>query len=231
MPLAGQGVVAIWHDLIDAIKPEFYQWHNREHMPERLGIPGFNHGRRFSALSGTPQYFNLYEADSLDVVGGPAYVERLNNPTHWTKQIVPGFRNVSRSVCWVECSLGVGQGGVMLTLRFDASREKTDALRRYLVSEVIPGIAKEPGVAGVHCCRADPAASEIDTAEKKMRATATLVPAWIIMIEGVNRSFVEAARALGAGDHQLMAHGALAPIEAGTYVLEHSCSKTGTRAR
>lgn len=230
MPLAGQGVVAIWHDLIEEIKPEFYQWHNREHMPERLGIPGFNRGRRYIALGGAPEYFNLYEADSLDVVGGPAYLERLNNPTPWTRQIVPAFRNVSRSVCRVECSLGAGQGGVMLAVRFDASPEKTDALRRYLVSEVVPGIAKEPGVAGAHCCRADRSASAIATAEKKIRATATLVPAWIILIEGVNRSFVEAARALGAADHQLIAHGAIAPIDAGTYVLEHSCSGTGTSA-
>jgi hypothetical protein len=137
MPLMGQGVVAIWHDLTDAIKPEFYQWHSREHMPERLGIPGFNLGRRFIALTGTPEYFNLYEADSLDVVGGPAYLERLNNPTPWTKRTVPGFRNVSRSVCRVECSIGVGQGGVMHAVRFDAPPEKSDALRRFLVSEVV----------------------------------------------------------------------------------------------
>ncbi len=226
MPLMGQGVVAIWHDLTDAIKPEFYQWHSREHMPERLGIPGFNLGRRFIALAGTPEYFNLYEADSLDVVGGPAYLERLNNPTPWTKRTVPGFRNVSRSVCRVECSIGVGQGGVMHAVRFDAPPAKSDALRRFLVSEVVPGIAKERGVAGVHFCRADQSASGIDTAEKKARASATLVPNWILLIEGVSQAFVEAARMLGASDHQLHAHGADASIEAGTYVLEHARGKT-----
>ncbi len=226
MPLAGQGVVAIWHDLTDAIKAEFYQWHNREHMPERLGIPGFNRGRRYTAVSGAPAYFNLYEADSLEAVSGPAYLERLNHPTPWTQQTVQGFRNVSRSVCRVECSIGVGQGGVMLTVRFDAAPEKSDALRRYLVSEVVPGLAKEPGVAGVHFCRADPSTSRIDTAEKKARASATLVPNWILMIEGVNQAFVEAARKLGASDHQLIAHGATAPIEAGTYFLEHSLGRT-----
>jgi hypothetical protein len=51
MSLAGTGVVAIWHDLLPEAKNEFYEWHNREHMPERAGIPGFRRGRRFIALT------------------------------------------------------------------------------------------------------------------------------------------------------------------------------------
>jgi hypothetical protein len=225
MPLAGLGVVAIWHDLTDEIKPAFYQWHNREHMPERLGIPGFNYGRRYIALSGTPQYFNLYEADSLDVVAGPAYLERLNNPTPWTQRTVPGFRNVSRSVCRVESSVGVGQGGVMHTVRFDAAPDKSEALHRFLVNEAIPKIAAAPGVAGAHFCRADQSSSHIDTTEKKTRGSATLVPNWVLMVEGVNQSFVEAARRQAASDEQLLAAGARSPIDSGSYLLEHARSK------
>ncbi len=40
MSLAGMGVVAIWHDLLPEARAEFYEWHNREHMPERAGTPG-----------------------------------------------------------------------------------------------------------------------------------------------------------------------------------------------
>jgi hypothetical protein len=60
MGLAGTGVVAIWHDLLPEAKDEFYEWHNREHMPERAGIPGFRRGRRYIALDSGPEYFNLY---------------------------------------------------------------------------------------------------------------------------------------------------------------------------
>jgi len=35
MSLAGRGAVCIWHDLAPDATDEFYQWHNREHMPER----------------------------------------------------------------------------------------------------------------------------------------------------------------------------------------------------
>ena len=71
MSLAGTGVVAIWHDLLPEAKDDFYEWHNREHMPERVGIPGFRRGRRYIAVEGTPEFFNLYEADSPEVLGGP----------------------------------------------------------------------------------------------------------------------------------------------------------------
>ncbi|GGD75677.1 hypothetical protein [Caballeronia grimmiae] len=44
MSLAGTGVVAIWHDLLPEAKNEFYEWHNREHMPERAESLGSGAG-------------------------------------------------------------------------------------------------------------------------------------------------------------------------------------------
>jgi hypothetical protein len=41
MSLAGLGAVCIWHDLLPEARDDFHQWHNREHMPERVGIPDF----------------------------------------------------------------------------------------------------------------------------------------------------------------------------------------------
>ena len=86
MSLAGTGVVTIWHDLLPEAKDDFNEWHNREHMPERVGISGFRRGRRYVAVSGGPEYFNLYEADSPEVLGGQDYLNRLNSPTDWTKR-------------------------------------------------------------------------------------------------------------------------------------------------
>ena len=108
MSLTGTGVVAIWHDLMPAAKDDFYQWHNREHMPERLGIPGFNRGRRYVAVRGAPEYFNLYEADNPAVLRGADYLQRLNAPTPWTRQVVASFRAVARGICRVLYSAGRG---------------------------------------------------------------------------------------------------------------------------
>ena len=117
MSLAGQAVVAIWNGIAPEGRTEFYEWHNREHMPERVGIPGFRRGRRYIAKYGTPEYFTLYEANSAEVLVGQDYLNRLNNPTPWTQRVPPTFfRDTARGICRVKLSLGVGQGGSMLTL-------------------------------------------------------------------------------------------------------------------
>jgi len=193
MSLAGLGVVAIWHDLVPEARDDFHEWHNREHMPERVGIPGFRRGRRYVAISGAPEYFNLYEADSPETLAGQDYRNRLNSPTAWTQRVVPSFRNVARSLCRVAFTNGVGSGGVMLTLRFaidSAHRDGTaDALRRRL----LPPIAYRKGIAGVHLCLTDEAASGVETAEERARGATTLVPSWILLIEGNAVPDVDAA--------------------------------------
>ena len=45
----------------------------------------------------------------------------------------------------------------------------------------------------MHLCLADEAISNVETAEKKARADATLVPAWIVLIEGIDADVVRAA--------------------------------------
>jgi hypothetical protein len=46
MPLRVWGFLAIRHDIRAEGEPEYNRWHTREHMPERLGIPGLEAGRR-----------------------------------------------------------------------------------------------------------------------------------------------------------------------------------------
>src|SRR5437763_3415368 len=139
MSLAGQGVVAIWNGIAEEGRTEFYEWHNREHMPERVGIPGFRRGRRYGAKYGHPEFFTLYEADSAEVLVGQDYLNRLNNPTPWTARVPPTFfRDTSRGICRVKLSLGVGQGGCMLTLRFGAESGREMELEKFLRHTALP---------------------------------------------------------------------------------------------
>ena len=163
MSLAGLGVVAIWHDLKPEAKDEFYEWHSREHMPERVGIPGFRRGRRYVALEGAPEFFNLYEADSPEVLGGQDYLNRLNAPTPWTQRVLPSFRNVARSICRVAFTNGTGSGGVMLTMRFHVAAEYREGVLEALTRRILQPLTYAGGVTGVHFCLADEAASMIET--------------------------------------------------------------------
>lgn len=227
MGLAGKGVVAIWNDIAPEGRAEFYEWHDREHMPERAGIPGFLRGRRYIAVHGSPQYFTLYETASTSVLTGDDYLTRLNNPTPWTKAVVHAhFRKTSRGICRVELSDGVGQGGYMLTLQHAPQVGREEDLRKYLVETGLPPLLKMPGVVGVHLCVADRAGSSIETAEKKGREVG--VPNWLVMIEAVTPEAADAACA--ALLPQMEKNGAEAGLDVGLYGLQYSRVKTASSA-
>ena len=224
MSLAGLGVVAIWHDIAPEARDDFYEWHNREHMPERVGIPGFRRGRRYIAIEGAPEYFNLYEADSAEILGGQDYLNRLNAPTPWTQRVIPHFRNVARSICRVAFTNGTGSGGIMLTMRFAIDALRRDGTVEALRRRILPPVVYRKGVTGVHLCLADEAVSNIVTAERRARANdATAVPSWVLLIEGVSQEDVS-----GAADDiapTLAAHEAR-DMERAVYRLENTRLKT-----
>jgi hypothetical protein len=217
MALRGRAIVAVWNDITLPGRDNFIEWHNREHIPERVGIPGFLRGRRYIAEYGTPTFFTLYEAVGQGVLIGNDYLQRLNNPTPWTKQATAEFRNTLRGVCAVRFSQGSGDGGVMLTLRFDPEGGNESRLER-AIREELPKIGALKGVTGTHLCIADSAASGIETAERKGRQVG--VPNWIIMVEGSSVAAVDAAgKALSAS---LAEFEKIGQVETGLYRLEYS---------
>lgn len=183
MSLAGKGAVAIWHDIAPEGRAEFYKWHGREHMPERVGIAGFLRGRRYVAVAGTPEYFNLYETESPSTLTGPDYLARLNSPTPWTVATVRHFRGVARSLCAVAASFGEGQGGLIATFRYAVDDARAQTHRQRMADVALPHFAKLAGVAGCHLLIADEAASAIETVEKKVLVEKILIPRWIVLIE------------------------------------------------
>ena len=222
MSLIGQAVIAIWNDVAPDGREQFYEWHNHEHMPERVGIPGFLRGRRYHAAGAKPEYFTLYEAETASVLTGPHYLERLNNPTPATRHVIPSyFRNMVRGVCNVRLSAGVGMGGAIATLRFAAEAGRSAELDGHFAT-ALPAIANMPMIAGAHFCTADAAASTIQTAERKSHGAA--VPDGLVMIEGVTPESVSAA--CDALLSELQRASASVAMERGVYRLEICLTKT-----
>jgi len=221
MTLAGQAAVAIWHDIAPEGRAEFYDWHGTEHMPERVGIPGFLRGRRYIARDADLEYFNLYEVETTAVVTGPDYRARLNAPTPWTVSTVRHFRNVARSLCHVAASAGAGQGGLIATCRYDVPESVADVHVAAMRSTVLPDLARHGAVAGAHLLVADDAASSEGNAESKARGVANAVPRWIVLVEGWGDEDVFAALCRETlADDRLAALGAEGPGRIGLYVLQ-----------
>ncbi|MCM0020035.1 MAG: hypothetical protein NBV67_08585 [Tagaea sp.] len=174
MSLRGKGAVAIWHDIAPEGLAEFHAWHGNEHMPERVGIPGFLRGRRYEAIDAELGFFNLYETVDAGVLTGDAYRARLNAPTPWTVATVKHFRNVARSLCAVAWTHAKADGGSIATFV-----PKGD-----VAPELLSRLAQAPGIAGVHALVADEAASGEINAEARARGVANEVPRRTILVEG-----------------------------------------------
>jgi hypothetical protein len=230
MSLAGEGLIAIWNGVTPEARDDIYEWHNREHMPERVGIAGFRRGRRYRAIEADVEFFTLYETDTPLVHTGSEYAARLNTPTPWTQHAIAGFLDTSRSLCRVAVSVGTGQGGLLVTYRYDVAPGREEEQRCLLAHQVLPELADAPGVVGAHLGIADRAASAIQTAEKK-DLPPVLVPNWVILVEGGS----EVPPLLAACDTmlpatRLIAAGAVAPMLRGLYQLQYTRLKTARSA-
>lgn len=110
------GRLALWNDCAPGQEPAYEAWYQGQHLPERVGIPGFVRGRRYRALGAGPTYFTYYETKSPSVLQSTAYLDRVNNPTPETSQIMATtFTNMSRTICRVDQVRGYYRGSVALT--------------------------------------------------------------------------------------------------------------------
>jgi hypothetical protein len=219
--LAGEGVVATWNGIAPEGRAEFYEWHIREHMPERLGIAGFRRGRRYRAADEitNPEFFTLYEVDTFQVLQSQDYANRLNAPTSWTKRATAHFRDTSRALARVIASHGSGPGGALLTLRFDVGEDECDGARRDLAA-LMPRVADIPQVTGAHFCQADHDASDARTTESRSRTDIQVPPRWFILVEACTMA------ALDSAEKTLRSQRHLERAEGGRYAIEFTRLRT-----
>lgn len=57
MALLGRAAIAMWWDVAPTHRAEFEDWHSHEHFPERLSIPGFLRGSRWSSTTEGEGFF------------------------------------------------------------------------------------------------------------------------------------------------------------------------------
>ena len=161
--MEGAGYLAIWSDLAPQDETDWAHWITREHAAERVGINGFLACRIFRALGASVnRYFILYELEDERVVGGADYLTRLNTPTPWSQRIMPLLQNFVRGGGTVVASAGIGQGGYIAVLPFEAADFDPAALVRDLA-----GIDR---VAAARVLQTDTAQTSIRTREKSMRS-------------------------------------------------------------
>ena len=179
------GILAIWNDIAPEGYEHFERWYSREHLQERVRVPGFRFGRRYEALSGDRRFFAFYEVDSPAILTSPAYLERLENPTPWTQETMKSFRNMVRTVCDLRTAAGDLIGSHAVVLRADAAMAPTLA-----AEELVRELASQDGVARVQLWTGAAQQTRADTAEMKSRGKDQLI-AGALVIECVRRADAE----------------------------------------
>lgn len=221
MTLLGKAAMLLSFDVVPDAIEEHDDWHTHEHLPERLSIPGFLRGSRWTALSGQSRYFVMYEVEELGTLTSAAYLERLNSPTPWTTKMMAHYRGMARGLCRVTGSFGLGVGHAGMVIRFRPGPGSKASLREWLVKKVLPGLPSQTGLGGSHLFEA--ALTPPSTNEQRIRGNDAAVH-WTLLVTGYSAEKVALLAEKEFSADALEKHGATERT-AGIYRLEYSLTE------
>jgi hypothetical protein len=217
MPLIGGAAMLLWFDIVPEHLNEHDEWITREHFPERTQIPGFLRAQRWMARSPTaPRNFISYEVRDVCVLTSAAYMARLNQPTEWTRRMMPHFRGMVRGFCRLERCVGSVLGAELLSIRYAAEPGREAALSQWLGADCLPAVVAHPGIASA--CMLMSEGEPPMTAEQKLRGRDAAVDR-VILVSGYAQERLEELCGDGLDARSLEARGALPGSVAGLYRL------------
>ena len=155
MTKKGSGLLMVWADVPADKEEEFNRWYNKEHLAERLSIPGFLSGARYEAVKGGPKHLACYELESPTALESEAYKRVEAHPTEWTKRCSPAVivttyvRNVYTMIHPKTVTPAIAQSEMAPALqigRMDVPREIDDEFNAWYNMIYVPNYEKVPGV-------------------------------------------------------------------------------------
>ncbi|ALM84151.1 hypothetical protein [Bordetella sp. N] len=221
MALLGKAALAMWWDMAPAMKSEFEDWHTHEHFPERLSVPGFLRSSRWTDAHGGPGVFVIYELDSHGVLSSPAYLARLNDPTPWSRKLMPYHDGMVRSQSHTLITRGDITGRYAVTLRLDLQNPEALADLRDGLQDTLIRLPEHAGIIGAHLLAHEtPAIAR--TTEQVIRGTPDRTADVVVVLVGYEQAPLHAALARDLSEATLRSLGALGSVQTGTYSLSHS---------
>src|SRR3954452_5801103 len=217
MPLAGKGMLLTSMDVDAAFEDEFNRWYDREHLEERVAIPGFLEARRYIAHRANPKSLCLYSTETFDVLDSPAYRAALAKPTEWSKATMARFKNMIRAVARVTISRGNGRGAALGMVRLRPASDSKDGLRAALHDQLDP--SSRDRVISMHLIESDPVLSKPIKADPVSNPGAGV---WFVLVDGTHVGAVSAVIAALADAAAFK----LAVISTGIYGLMWDLAKS-----
>ncbi|OSM94877.1 hypothetical protein AU506_13795 [Lonsdalea populi] len=123
MTVTPNGMLLVATDVAAQDEADFNQWYDREHVEERVRIPGFLAGTRYQALQGGRKYLGLYKTTSLDCFTSPSYQAAFSHQTAWSQTNLLRMRDPLRRVCAIVAVTGCGTGSHLSLLSLAPAEE------------------------------------------------------------------------------------------------------------
>jgi hypothetical protein len=219
MGLRGKGMLITFTEVDPADELDFNEWYNREHIDERVGLPGFRRARRYVAIEGDPKYFATYECTEIGDLADPGYLKLLANQSPWSQRIMKRFTKFQRLTLRIRVDAAHGVGGAVTCVRFAPDPGRARALAAWLEATALPAAIARPGMLGAFA-----AENDLDVANAPARAQGVAFPEataveWAVVLEGADGNATAEAAAAHLSASALAPFGLAAAPTVGTYRL------------
>ena len=222
-----KAVSVMWTDIPEEITYDLNEWYDREHIKNRVDIPGYVWGKRYKAVQGRPSYMAVYATDGPYVQAGDDFLEVVQNPTVGETEFAPHFYNSIRMMCDVTASVGDSEGGFAGFLTLTPMKDANERLRSFITDITLPALLEHHGIMAAHLWERNPETTAMasrgfpgDNLPKSIMA-----PDWMLAYEGTSIEDVIAAKAKLLPERMLRENGAEPDLLFGamhlTYRYEH----------
>ncbi|MGR4869958.1 antibiotic biosynthesis monooxygenase family protein [Variovorax sp. LARHSF232] len=161
MVFAGKGILISSMEVRPEEEADFNEWFDREHLAERVAIPGFLEARRYESVGAPTRYLQIYNTTGFDVLNSAAYRAALAKQTEWSNHHISRFIAPTRTVGRLARSAGVARGVAVVLLRL---RPSGDPAMMPALADVLD-VLEQPGTASIHFVEADAKLSRPVTAD------------------------------------------------------------------
>jgi len=157
LDLTGEVVLALWNGVEPSRAREYDAWHTREHVPERVAVPGMLGARRYVKVAGPlPAYLTLYSLETIEVLRSEPYRVLLDKPSSWSRAMRPSLRDFLRIPCKRLMSGGGGLGGITAACLLDENELSAISAKSGLQS-----LLEKQRIIAVHVLVRDPSVPDV----------------------------------------------------------------------
>jgi hypothetical protein len=151
MVFAGTGILISSMEVLPEEEADFNEWFDREHLGERVSIPGFLEARRYESAGAPTRYLQIYNTTGFDVLDSAPYRAALANQTAWSNHHIARFIDPTRVVGRLAHSAGVARGVAVALIRL---RPSGDPAMMPALASILDALDR-PGTASIHFVEAD----------------------------------------------------------------------------